>query len=78
MRGRNMTTIIIDLNDPIEITKDVKLTLKAIRGNVTTLVIDAPRNIHILRTELKKDETLKKQHFNRNNELPHQKKTLSC
>ncbi|MDX2503912.1 MAG: carbon storage regulator [Gammaproteobacteria bacterium] len=61
-----MNTIIVDLKESISITENIKLTLTAIKGNVTSLGIDAPRNVHILRTELKIDESLKNQHINRN------------
>ena len=62
-----MQTITVDLQKPISLTKDIKITLTAVRGNVIALGITAPRNVHILRTELKKDETLRKQHINREN-----------
>jgi carbon storage regulator CsrA len=62
-----MQTITVDLQKPISLTKDIKITLTSVRGNVIALGITAPRNVHILRTELKKDETLRKQHINREN-----------
>jgi carbon storage regulator CsrA len=60
-----MQTITVDLQKPISLTKDIKITLTSVRGNVIALGITAPRNVHILRTELKKDETLRKQHISR-------------
>ncbi len=61
-----MQTITVDLSDSVELADNIRVTLTEINGDRISLGFEAPRSVHILRKELKKDEKLRKLHLSRN------------